>query len=174
MTAELIHRLHFAFTITFHYLFPQLTMGLALLIVVLKTVALRTRQRNMGPRGALLGPHLRHQLRLRRGHRHSHGVRVRHQLGAVLAALGRRDRPAAGHGRRLQLLSGVGVSRPVSLRRKAHLAARCTGSRRSWSFSARGSRASSSSSPTRGCSIPWPSIACPTGSSKCSASGNCC
>ena len=42
MTAELIHRLHFAFTITFHYLFPQLTMGLGLLIVVLKSVALRT------------------------------------------------------------------------------------------------------------------------------------
>ncbi len=42
MDAEIIHRLHFAFTITFHYLFPQLTMGLALLIVVLKTVALRT------------------------------------------------------------------------------------------------------------------------------------
>jgi cytochrome d ubiquinol oxidase subunit I len=41
MTAELIHRLHFAFTVTFHYLFPQLTMGLALLIVVLKSVALR-------------------------------------------------------------------------------------------------------------------------------------
>jgi cytochrome d ubiquinol oxidase subunit I len=36
------HRLHFAFTITFHYIFPQLTMGLALLIVVLKTMALRT------------------------------------------------------------------------------------------------------------------------------------
>jgi cytochrome d ubiquinol oxidase subunit I len=43
MNAEIIHRLHFAFTVTFHYLFPQLTMGLALLIVVLKTVALRTR-----------------------------------------------------------------------------------------------------------------------------------
>ena len=42
MTAELIHRLHFAFTVTFHYLFPQLTMGLSLLIVVLKTIALRT------------------------------------------------------------------------------------------------------------------------------------
>src|SRR6058998_617987 len=38
-----IHRLHFAFTITYHYLFPQLTMGLALLIVVLKTIALRRR-----------------------------------------------------------------------------------------------------------------------------------
>ncbi len=37
-----VHRLHFAFTVTFHYLFPQLTMGLALLIVVLKTMALRT------------------------------------------------------------------------------------------------------------------------------------
>jgi cytochrome d ubiquinol oxidase subunit I len=35
-----IHRLHFAFTITFHYLFPQLTMGLALLIVLLKALAL--------------------------------------------------------------------------------------------------------------------------------------
>lgn len=38
----LIDRLLFAFTITFHYLFPQLTMGLALLIFVLKTAALRT------------------------------------------------------------------------------------------------------------------------------------
>lgn len=37
-----VHRLHFAFTITFHYLFPQLTMGLALLIVILKTIALRS------------------------------------------------------------------------------------------------------------------------------------
>jgi cytochrome d ubiquinol oxidase subunit I len=42
-SALLIHRLHFAFTITFHYLFPQLTMGLAPLIVVLKTMGLRTR-----------------------------------------------------------------------------------------------------------------------------------
>jgi cytochrome bd ubiquinol oxidase subunit I len=40
-SALLIHRLHFAFTITFHYLFPQLTMGLAPLIVVFKTLALR-------------------------------------------------------------------------------------------------------------------------------------
>jgi cytochrome d ubiquinol oxidase subunit I len=37
-----IHRLQFAFTITFHYIFPQLTMGLALLLVILKTQALRT------------------------------------------------------------------------------------------------------------------------------------
>jgi cytochrome bd ubiquinol oxidase subunit I len=36
------HRLQFAFTIVYHYLFPQLTMGLALLIVVLKLTAFRT------------------------------------------------------------------------------------------------------------------------------------
>src|SRR5713101_2498536 len=41
-TALAVHRLHFAFTITYHYLFPQLTMGLALLILTLKTVALGT------------------------------------------------------------------------------------------------------------------------------------
>ena len=35
-------RLQFAFTATFHYLFPQLTMGLALLVVILMTMALRT------------------------------------------------------------------------------------------------------------------------------------
>src|SRR5207244_8721455 len=31
---------HFAFTVTFHYLFPQLTMGLAPLILILKTLAI--------------------------------------------------------------------------------------------------------------------------------------
>src|ERR1700730_14629857 len=37
-----VDRLHFAFTITFHYIFPQLTMGLALLLLILKTAALHT------------------------------------------------------------------------------------------------------------------------------------
>ncbi len=35
----LMSRIHFAFTIMFHYIFPQLTIGLALLIVILKTSA---------------------------------------------------------------------------------------------------------------------------------------
>jgi cytochrome d ubiquinol oxidase subunit I len=34
------HRLQFGFTSTFHYLFPQLTMGLALIILALKALAL--------------------------------------------------------------------------------------------------------------------------------------
>jgi cytochrome d ubiquinol oxidase subunit I len=39
-SALAVHRLHFAFTITYHYLFPQLTMGLAFHIVVMKSLAL--------------------------------------------------------------------------------------------------------------------------------------
>ncbi|HZN04474.1 MAG TPA: cytochrome ubiquinol oxidase subunit I, partial [Candidatus Polarisedimenticolia bacterium] len=35
------HRLQFAFTIIYHYLFPQLTMGLALLVAVMKGLGLR-------------------------------------------------------------------------------------------------------------------------------------
>jgi cytochrome d ubiquinol oxidase subunit I len=38
--ALLLNRLQFAFTIMFHYLFPQLTMGLGLLIVILKGLSI--------------------------------------------------------------------------------------------------------------------------------------
>jgi cytochrome bd ubiquinol oxidase subunit I len=37
------HRIQFTFTITYHYLFPQLTMGLALFLVAFKTLALRSK-----------------------------------------------------------------------------------------------------------------------------------
>lgn len=40
-SALAVHRLHFAFTVTYHYIFPQLTMGLAPLIVFFKTMAIR-------------------------------------------------------------------------------------------------------------------------------------
>jgi cytochrome bd ubiquinol oxidase subunit I len=42
-SSTLLSRLQFAFTLTYHYLFPQLTMSLALLLVIFKTIALRTR-----------------------------------------------------------------------------------------------------------------------------------
>ena len=88
MDALALHRFHFAFTITYHYLFPQLTMGLALLIVILKTMGAADRRGTLQPRGPLLGQDLRHQLRHGRRHRHPDGVPVRHQLGAVLEAAG--------------------------------------------------------------------------------------
>ncbi len=43
-TALAVHRFHFAFTVTYHYLFPQLTMGLALLIFLMKSLAIRTQK----------------------------------------------------------------------------------------------------------------------------------
>src|SRR5262245_53337814 len=43
MTNDVLwHRIQFAFSVTYHYLFPQLTMGLALLIVAFKVLALYT------------------------------------------------------------------------------------------------------------------------------------
>src|SRR5579863_9054583 len=38
--STILSRLQFAFTIAFHYLFPQLTMGMALLLLILKTLYL--------------------------------------------------------------------------------------------------------------------------------------
>lgn len=49
--ALLLHRLQFAFTISYHYLFPQLTMGLALIIVIYKTLA-NVRDSNVANRSA--------------------------------------------------------------------------------------------------------------------------
>jgi len=42
MNALVLDRIQFGFTVTFHYLFPQLTMGLAMLMVVMKLIGLRT------------------------------------------------------------------------------------------------------------------------------------
>jgi cytochrome d ubiquinol oxidase subunit I len=49
MTALGWHRFQFGFTAAFHYLFPQLTMGLALLVLVFKLASLRAGERD--PRG---------------------------------------------------------------------------------------------------------------------------
>jgi cytochrome d ubiquinol oxidase subunit I len=43
MDALTLHRIQFAFTVTFHYLFPQLTIGLALFILVFKTCAIKAK-----------------------------------------------------------------------------------------------------------------------------------
>src|SRR5215469_15533010 len=40
--STLLSRIHFAFTIGYHYLFPQLTMGLALFLVLLKALYVYT------------------------------------------------------------------------------------------------------------------------------------
>ena len=153
MDALTVHRLHFAFTVTFHYLFPQLTMGLALLIVVLKTMAFRT------------------------GNEHYHqAARFWAKIFAINFAMGvvtgipmefqfgtnwSRFSKAAG-GVIGQTLGMEGVFSfflessflGVFLYGEKRLGPGCTGSRRFWSSSAPGCPASSSSPPTPGCSTP--------------------
>ena len=58
--ALLVRRLHFAFTITFHYLFPQRTMGLAPLIVGLESPGLRRNDETLPQFGKFLGESLQH------------------------------------------------------------------------------------------------------------------
>ena len=50
-----VHRLQFAFTVTFHYIFPQLTMGLALADCYFEDDGAAHRRRALQPRRALLG-----------------------------------------------------------------------------------------------------------------------
>ena len=57
-----VHRLHFAFTITFHYIFPQLTMGLALLIVYPENQSPAHRRRALQPRRPILGKNFRQSI----------------------------------------------------------------------------------------------------------------
>src|SRR5437588_801580 len=50
--STILSRVQFAFTVSYHYLFPQLTMGLALLILILKTMYLlrKDERYNVGAR----------------------------------------------------------------------------------------------------------------------------
>ena len=132
--ALFLHRIHFAFTITFHYLFPQLTMGLAPLIVVLKTLAIRTGNEayNESPRAS--GQDLRHQLRSWVSSPASPWNSSSAPIGRSFRAYRRRDRPDAGDGRRLRLLPGVGVPGLVSVSAKSAWGNGGTGGLASWCF----------------------------------------
>ena len=117
-------RWHFGFTIMFHYLFPVLTMGLGVLIAVLKTAAAPEEGRPLRRRRPLLGQGVRDHLRHGGRHRDPDGVPVRHQLVALLALRRRSGRADALHGGRLRVLRRVVVPRPVPLRREARVADR--------------------------------------------------
>src|SRR5262249_28507720 len=58
------HRFQFAFTITYHYLFPQLTMGLAWFIVWFKWRALRSERAAATPAAANYRSAARHWTRI--------------------------------------------------------------------------------------------------------------
>ena len=43
MTAEILHRIQFAFTITFHYIYPPLSIGISLALVIFEGLYLKTK-----------------------------------------------------------------------------------------------------------------------------------
>ena len=146
------HRLQFAFTIIYHYLFPQLTMGLALLIVVLQ-VRWRCDQRPaLGRRRALLGPRSSGSTS-----RSASSPACRWSSSSAPTGRASRATPAASSARRsrwraVRVLPRVELPRPAPLRREAPRAARPLRRRGRAVRSAAGSRATSSSSPTPSCS----------------------
>jgi len=141
---------------TFHYLFPQLTIGLAPLIVVLKTLAIRAGNetynesarfwtRIFGINFALVSSP------------HPHGISVRHQLAQFSRLTEAHRQPLAMEGTFLSSWSRH--SWAVSVRRKTP--GKWGTGAGSWCSSGHGSQGSLSSSPTHGCSIQWPTRACP-------------
>ena len=170
MDALTLHRIHFAFTITYHYLFPQLTMGLALLIVVLKTMALRTHDERYNDSARfwarifavnfLLGVVT--------------GIPMEFQFGTNWSEFSRRTGGVIGQPLAMKAASPSSWS-PHFLAcfssAKNDCPASLIGEQPSWCLSDHGSPASSSSSPMPGCSIPSPIGCCPTESTRLPVSG---
>ena len=121
-TALAMDRLHFAFTVTFHYLFPQLTMGLALLIVSLKTLACEPANEHYH-RAARFWAKI---FAINFAVGVVTGIPMEFQFGTNWARFSqvrrRRHRTDAGHGRRLFLLPRIQLSGPIYLTAK-----RCLG-----------------------------------------------
>ena len=109
MDVLLLSRIQFALTIAFHYLYPPLSIGLGVMLVIMEGLWLKTGNDRLSPDGAVLDQGLRAHLRHRRGHRHRDGVRVRHQLGDLLPLRGRRVRQRPGGGGHLRLLPRIGL-----------------------------------------------------------------
>ena len=139
------HRLQFGFTITYHYLFPQLTMGLAWFMVYWKWRALRTgdEKYNQAVRfwAKIFGLNFAVGVVT--------GIPMEFQFGTNWADFSevcrRRDRPNAGDGRNVRVLSGERVRRRTDLGRETTRPARTFCRRDRRLHSAVGSRATSSS-----------------------------
>ena len=88
LTALLLSRLQFAFTVSFHIIFPSFTIGLAAWLTVLEALHLITRRPGVPPRLRLLAEDLRDRFRYGRGLRNRTGLRVRHELERTVTPFG--------------------------------------------------------------------------------------
>ena len=116
MTNVDLARIQFAFTSINHFFFVPVTIGLAFLTALLQTAWYRNEQARVPAADPVLRHAAADQRRDRRGHRAGAGVRVRDELGGVLAAGRQRLRRAAGDGGAGRVLPGVDVPRAVAVR----------------------------------------------------------
>ena len=139
------HRLQFAFTITYHYLFPQLTMGLAWFLVYWKWRALRTGDE----RYAAAARFWAKIFGLNFAVGVVTGIPMEFQFGTNWAdfstVLRRRDRPDAGDGRDVRVPARERLRRRARLGREAARAAQAFRRRGGGGAWAAGSPATSSS-----------------------------
>ena len=112
-------RLQFAFTISFHIVFPAFTIGLASYLAVLEALWLYTGRGVYHVGLQLLEEDLRPQLRHGRRVRHRHELPVRHQLERLLRQDRPGDRPADGLRGADRLLPRGGLPRRHAVRLRA-------------------------------------------------------
>ncbi len=88
-------RIQFAFTVSFHIIFPAITIGLASYLAVLEGLWLKSKKSHLALAVPLLVENLRRQLRHGGGFRAGDGLSVRHQLERFLSVRGEHYRPPA-------------------------------------------------------------------------------
>ena len=168
-----IHRLQFAFTATFHYIFPQLTMGLALLLVILKTLALRTGNEHYD-RAARFWARI-FGINFALGV--VTGIPLEFEFGTNWAIFSRSAGSVIGQTLAMEGIFSFFLESSflgVLLYGERRLAGSATGRLRSWCGWAPGSPAISSLRPTPGCSTRRATRWVPTASSYWRVFGDCC
>ena len=108
--ALILSRLQFAMTAGYHYIFPQLSMGLALLVFALKSVYMRNGDEKWNNAARFWGKIFAVTFHHGRRYRNPDGVPIRNQLVCLLRLRRRHHRPNPGYGRRFRLFPGVCVS----------------------------------------------------------------
>ena len=88
MDPETLSRIQFALTISFHFIYPPISMGLGMLDGGDGLPASAYERPDLAPGVVLLGQDLRPGVRHGYRHRHRARVRVRHELGGVLRFVG--------------------------------------------------------------------------------------
>ncbi len=133
MDVEILSRVQFALTAAFHFLFPPLTIGLGIVLVVLETIWMRTKDRWYHEAGRFWTKVFAINFAPGRRERHRDGVPVRHELGRLQPLRRRRVRLARSRRKGSSRSSSSRASSRSSSSDGIGWARGSTTSRRGWS-----------------------------------------